>query len=51
MRNDLKSQLSQWSDTGLSVALLLIGAALIGLAMIPKHHLEKAIVLAWVILP
>lgn len=44
-------QIEQWSDIALSSALLLIGAFLIGLALVPKRHIEKAIVLAWVILP
>lgn len=44
-------QLVQMGGMGLTVALLAIGAGLIALAMLPGHHIEKAIVLAWVLFP
>lgn len=46
-----KDNLLGASELTLTALLLVVGAFLIGLAMIPKHPIEKAIVLAWVLLP
>lgn len=51
MKDDLKAGLSNWSDVALSGVLLLAALGLAALAFWPRHHLLKAVVLAWILLP
>ena len=51
MKDDLKTKLLDSSDALLSGVLLLIAVGLVALAFWPRHHLLKAVVLAWVLFP
>ena len=48
---NLRAQFEQWPDAALNGLLIAIGLFLIALAFVPKHRIEKIIVLAWVLMP
>ena len=50
-RNGLAARLDSWPSAVLTLGLLTVAAVLVGVALLPKHHILKTAVLAWVILP
>lgn len=51
MREGLKLRFADAPDAALALALLLAAVILVCIALRPGHHLFKATVLAWVVLP
>lgn len=51
MKDSISARLSDWPDAALSVALVALAFVLVLIAARPGHHIQKAIALAWVLLP
>ena len=50
-RNALAARLETWPEAALTLGLLAVAAVLIGVALVPRQHILKTAVLAWVVLP